>query len=81
MTPLRLLELFFEDILVDIILGYTKLYGHTEKVEISFEVTTEKIRLFLSVLLLKGAISLQNVKCIGRQPPIILCKQGLILYV
>ena len=53
-TPLRLLELFFEDILVDMIFGYTKLYGHTEKVEISFEITNEKIRLFLSMLVLSG---------------------------
>ena len=53
MTPLRLLELLFEDIsLVDMIFGYTKLYGHTEKVDISFEITNEKIRLFLSMLLL-----------------------------
>ena len=52
-TPLRLLELFFEDLLlVDMIFGYTKLYGHTEKVDISFEITNEKIRLFLSMLLL-----------------------------
>ena len=27
-TPLRLLELFFDDVLVDTIVGYTKLYSH-----------------------------------------------------
>ena len=27
-TPLRLLELFFDDVLVDMIVGYTKLYSH-----------------------------------------------------
>ena len=29
-TPLKLLELLFYDVLVDMIFGYTKLYGHTE---------------------------------------------------
>ena len=54
-TPLRLLELFFEDVLlVDMIFGYTRLYreSHTEKVDISFEITNGKIRLFFSMLLL-----------------------------
>ena len=31
-TPLRLFELFFDDALVDMIVGYTKLYSHREKV-------------------------------------------------
>ena len=54
-TPLRFLELFFEDILVDMIfVGYTKLYSHTEKVDISSEITNEKIHLFLRMLLLSG---------------------------
>ena len=26
--PLRLLELFFDDVLVDMVVGYTKLYSH-----------------------------------------------------
>ena len=52
--PLILLELFFEDILVDMIFGYTKLYGHTEKLDISFGITNEKICIFLSMLLLSG---------------------------
>ena len=60
--PLRLLELFFDDVLVDtcyssmvgMIFGYTKLYSHREKAGISFEITNEKIRLFLSMLLLSG---------------------------
>ena len=30
-TPLRLLELFFDDVLVDMIFGNTKLYSHREK--------------------------------------------------
>ena len=39
-TPLRLLELFFDDVLLDMIFGYTKLYSHREKAGISFEITT-----------------------------------------
>ena len=42
-TPLRLLELFFDDVLVDMIAGYTKLYSHREKADISFETTNKKI--------------------------------------
>ena len=47
-TPLKLLELFFDDILVDMIVNYTKLYSHREKVDIMFEITNEKSCLFLS---------------------------------
>ena len=71
-------ELFFDDALVDMIVGYTKFYSHREKADISFKITNEKIRLFLSMLLLSCAISFQTVKCIGRRPRILLCKQGLI---
>ena len=53
-TPLRLLELFFDDVLVDMIVGYTKLYSHREKADIGFEITKEKIRFILSMLLLGG---------------------------
>ena len=53
-TPLRLLILLFNDVLVDMIFGYTKFYSHREKAGISFEITNEKIRLFLSMLLLSG---------------------------
>ena len=52
-TPLKILELFFDDVLVDMIVGYTKLYSHREyreKAVISFEITDEKNRLFLSML-------------------------------
>ena len=48
MTPLRLLELFFDDVLVGMIVGYTKLYSYGEKAGISFEITNERIRLFWS---------------------------------
>ena len=42
-TSLRLLELFFDDVLVDMIVGYTKLYSHTKKADISFEIINEKL--------------------------------------
>ena len=46
-TPLRLLELLFDDVLVDMIVGYTKLYSHREKAGINFGITNEKIPLSL----------------------------------
>ena len=76
-TFLRLLKLFFGNILVDMIVGHTKLYSHREKAGINFEITYEKIRLFLSMLLLR-VISFQVVKYIGRRSAILLYKQSLI---
>ena len=35
-TPLRLFESFFDDTLVDTIVGYTKLYSHREKADTNF---------------------------------------------
>ena len=61
-TPLRPLELFFNDVLVDMIVGYTRFYSHREKADISFEITNEKIRLFLSMLLLSGCHRLPHRK-------------------
>ena len=49
-TPFRLLKLFFDDVLVDLIVGYS----HRERVDISFEIINEKNRLFLIVLPLRG---------------------------
>ena len=57
-TSLKLLELFFVDVLVDMIVGYIKLYSNREKVDISFKITNEKIGLFLSMLLLIGCYKL-----------------------
>ena len=51
MAPVKLLELFFDDVLVDMIVGYTKLHIHREKTNTSFEITNEDICLFLSILL------------------------------
>ena len=46
MAPLRLLELFFDDVLVDMIVCYTRLYSHREKADFSIEITNETIGLF-----------------------------------
>ena len=37
MTPLKLLELFIYDVLVDMIVDHTKLWNHRQKGYISFE--------------------------------------------
>ena len=62
LTPLRLLQLFFDGVLVDMIVGFTKLYSHREKADVSFEITIEKIRLFLSMLLFSGSHKLPDHK-------------------
>ena len=61
-TPLRLLDLFFNNVLVDMIVGYTKLYSHREKADISYENTNENIHLLLSMLLLSGCHKLLDCK-------------------
>ena len=38
----KLDKLFFDDALVDIIVGYTKLYSYRKKADISFDITNEK---------------------------------------
>ena len=60
MTPVKLPGLFYDDVLVNMIVGYTELYGHREKANISFEITNEKIRLFLRMLLLRGCYKLPD---------------------
>ena len=42
-TSLRLLKLFFDDVLVDMIVGSSKLNSHRKRADISFEITNEKI--------------------------------------
>ena len=61
-TPFRFLELFFDDVLADMIFGFTKLYSHREKTSISFEITNKKFHLFLSMLLLSGCHKLLDNK-------------------
>ena len=63
------LKLFFDAVLVAMIDGCTMLYSQREKANISFEITNEKVHLFLSMLLLSGCRKLPTVECIGRQPP------------
>ena len=66
-TSLRLLELFFDGVLV--IFGYTKLYSHKEKADIRFEITVETLRLFLSMLLLSGYHKLLDRKMCWEATP------------
>ena len=61
-APLTILELFFDDVLVNMIAGYIKLYSHKEKADITFEYTNEKILSFLSMLLLNGCHNLPGHK-------------------
>ena len=51
------------------IVGYTKLCSHKEKADISFENTNEKIRLFLSMLLLSGCHELPDCKLYWEKTP------------
>ena len=53
-TPFRFLELFFDNVLADMTVGYIELYSYREKANITFEITNEKICLLLSMLLLSG---------------------------
>ena len=45
--PLRLFESFFVNMLVDMIVGYIKLYGHREKADTSLENFSWNISLIL----------------------------------
>ena len=54
------------------IVGYTKLYSHREKTGISFEITNEKICLFLSMLLFSGCHKLPDRKMYWETIPEIL---------
>ena len=55
-TPLRHFELFSNDELVDMIVGYTKFYGHRKKADTSFEITN------VPMLLLSGFHKLPECK-------------------
>ena len=69
MTLLKLLKLFFDHVLVDMIFGYTKLCSHKEKADISFQITNEKIRLFSTMLLLSGCFKLPDRKMYSEATP------------
>ena len=66
---LTILELFFDDVLVNMIAGNTKLYSHIEEAYISFEYTNKKILLFLSMLLLNGCHNLPGHKIYWQSIP------------
>ena len=51
------------------IFAYTKFYSHREKAGISFEISNEKIRLFLSIQLLSGYHKLPNRKIYWEATP------------
>ena len=51
------------------IVGYTKLYSHREKADISFETANEKIRLFVSILVLSGCHKLSDCKMFWEMTP------------
>ena len=44
------------------IVGYIKLHSYRKKPDVSFEISNEKIRLFLSMLLLSGCYKLPDRK-------------------
>ena len=58
MNPLRLIELFSDDVLVGTVVGYTKLYSHRQEADISFEITNEK-----NLIILKHATSFVVAMC------------------
>ena len=70
-TSPRLLETFFDHVLVDTIVGYTKLYSHRKKEDIGFENNNEKIRLFLRMLPLNRCHKLSDCKMYWETTPII----------
>ena len=69
MTPPTLLELFFDDVLVDMIVGCNMLYSHREKADIIFKITNEKIRLLLSMLLVSACHKLPDHKTYWETTP------------
>ena len=68
-TPLRPFESFFDDALVDMIVGYTNLYSHREKADTSFEITNETFRLFVGMLMLSRCDKLPDRKMYWETPP------------
>ena len=67
-TPLKL-DLFFDDVLVDMIVTYNNFYSYREKADISFETVNEKIHLFLSMLLFSGCHNLLARKIYSETTP------------
>ena len=68
-TPLRLFEWFFANMLVDMIVGNAKLYGHREKADTwkfwklkVMKISLETFCLFFGKLLLSGSHKLPDYK-------------------
>ena len=62
-TSLRLLKLFFEDVLGNMIVGYTKLCRHREKADINFEINNENnLLILINILLVNGCHKLPDRK-------------------
>ena len=61
-APLRLSDSFFVDVLVDMIVGNTKFYGHSEKTDISLEISNKTFYLLSGMLLLRGCHMLPDRK-------------------
>ena len=68
-TPLRHFESFFDDTLVDMIVGHIQLYSHRDKEDTSFEITNEIFRLFLAILMLKRCHKLPECKMYLERTP------------
>ena len=56
----RLFELFFDGALVDMIVGYTKLWNHREKADTCLEIINKTFRLLLDMPLLSGRQKLSH---------------------
>ena len=67
MTPLRLLKLFF--VIYQLIYVLAASSYTAEKAGVNFEITNEKIHLFLSMLLLTGCPKLPNQKMYWESAP------------
>ena len=78
MALLRLLKLFFAGVLVDIFLPTPNCIVTERKHTLVLKFSLKKFASFQAWYCLVGVINFQTVKCIVRQPLILLCKQGLI---
>ena len=76
-TPHRLFE-SSGGALVDMVVGYTRLYGYREKPDTSSEITNETFPLFLGMLLPSGCHKLPDRKMYRETPLMLLYKQCLI---
>ena len=78
MALLRLLKLLFAGVLVDIFLPTPNCTVTERKHTLVLKFSLKKFASFQAWHCLVGVINFQTVKCIVRQPLILLCKQGLI---